>query len=212
MLSKSVRRPSPALIVAVVALVAALAGSAVALPGKNTVKSNDIKKNAVRSSDVKNDSLKGKDIKESTLGKVPSAGTADAAGVAANLAGLHRIAQFVGEGEHTLATIGPFTLVGVCEIEEAGNDTATFNIETATDDSAIVSDDVNDEDFDTADNPGTISDASAPSGDPGLDENDIQLTAIAANGTTITSGDYFSAVNVGGQPGCAFGGTFNHLR
>ena len=35
-------RPSPALLVAVIALVAALAGSAVALPGKNKIDTNDI--------------------------------------------------------------------------------------------------------------------------------------------------------------------------
>jgi hypothetical protein len=43
-------RPSPALIVALIALVAALAGSAVALPGKNKVDKNDIKKNRSRAS------------------------------------------------------------------------------------------------------------------------------------------------------------------
>jgi hypothetical protein len=36
------RRPKPAMIVAFIALVAALSGSAVALPGKNTVDSGDI--------------------------------------------------------------------------------------------------------------------------------------------------------------------------
>jgi hypothetical protein len=93
------RRPSPAMAVAFVALLAALSGTAVALPGKNTVDKNDIRKNAVRGknivknavtgkkvknsslagADVKDESLAGTDINESTLGKVPSAGTADIA-------------------------------------------------------------------------------------------------------------------------------------
>jgi hypothetical protein len=93
------RRPTPAMAVAFVALLAALSGTAVALPGKNTVDSGDIKngqvkgkdigKNAVTGkkvknsslagADVKDESLAGTDINESTLGKVPSAGTADIA-------------------------------------------------------------------------------------------------------------------------------------
>jgi hypothetical protein len=46
------RRPSPAMVVAVVALVAALGGAAVALPGRNSVRSNDIKTHNVRLSDI----------------------------------------------------------------------------------------------------------------------------------------------------------------
>jgi hypothetical protein len=68
MLASSKRLPSPALILAFVALVAALGtGSAFALKGKNTVDTGDIKKNAVRSSDVKNNALTGADINEGTL-------------------------------------------------------------------------------------------------------------------------------------------------
>jgi hypothetical protein len=85
--------------VAFIALLAALSGTAVALPGKNSVDSGDIKNkqvkgkdlanNAVTSKkvknssvtggDVKNDSLTGSDINESTLGQVPSANTANTA-------------------------------------------------------------------------------------------------------------------------------------
>lgn len=46
------RRPSPAMVVAVTALVAALTGSALALPGRNTVKSGDIAPRNVRASDL----------------------------------------------------------------------------------------------------------------------------------------------------------------
>lgn len=46
------RRPSPALVVAMAALVAALSGTAAALQGHNTVKSNDIAPRAVKSSDI----------------------------------------------------------------------------------------------------------------------------------------------------------------
>jgi hypothetical protein len=87
-------KPSPAMAVALVALIVALSGSAIALPGKNKVDKNDIKRNAVGAkqikagavggSEAKNNALTGTDIDEETLGKVPSAGAADTAGSAAN--------------------------------------------------------------------------------------------------------------------------------
>lgn len=109
------RRPSAAMLVAFVALIAALSGTAVALPGKNTIDSGDIKKAAVKASDiaknavngvkvkpnsltgadVKNltgadvtdDGLTGADLNESSLAKVPSAASADSAASAASVAG-----------------------------------------------------------------------------------------------------------------------------
>ena len=69
--------PSPALIVAMAALVLAMSGAAVALPGKNTVKKNDIAngavthkkiaKNAVRSKQVLGKSLKGNDLRDKAV-------------------------------------------------------------------------------------------------------------------------------------------------
>jgi hypothetical protein len=46
------RRPSPAMVVAVTALVLALGGAAVALPGHNSVKSKDIARHAVKQGDI----------------------------------------------------------------------------------------------------------------------------------------------------------------
>jgi hypothetical protein len=97
-----VRRPSPAMAVAFVALLAALSGTAVALPGTNTVDSADIKNGQVKNKDVgrnavtatkvkngsltgadaKDDSFTGADINESTLGQVPSAASAGSANTA----------------------------------------------------------------------------------------------------------------------------------
>jgi hypothetical protein len=81
-------RPTPAMVVAVIALVAAMSGAAVALPGKGDVKSNDIAKaavkskhliedavkskhvvkNAIRSQEVEGKSLKGNDLKDGAIG------------------------------------------------------------------------------------------------------------------------------------------------
>ena len=49
---KRLRRPSPALVVAVIALVAALGGVATALPGRNSVRSDDIARHAVKNGDI----------------------------------------------------------------------------------------------------------------------------------------------------------------
>src|SRR5215216_511732 len=100
------RRPSPAMAIAFVALLVALSGTAVALPGTNTVNSGDIVNNTIRSKDVRNNtvrskdvrngsltgadvqdnSLTGADINESTLGTVPNANHANSAN-SANTAG-----------------------------------------------------------------------------------------------------------------------------
>ncbi len=89
------RRPSPALIVAIVALVCALTGTAWAALGKNSVGSKQLKKNAVTaakikkeavtSAKVKKHTLTGKNINLAKLGTVPSATNATNAGTASAL-------------------------------------------------------------------------------------------------------------------------------
>src|SRR5262245_17256837 len=74
----SKRRPSPALVVACLALLVALGGTSYAasqLPA-NSVGSKQLQKGSVTSIKVKNNSLTGRDIKESTIGVVPMAAMA----------------------------------------------------------------------------------------------------------------------------------------
>jgi hypothetical protein len=52
------RRPSPAMVVAVIALVAALSGTAAALHGHNSVRSDDIKNGQVKTRDLANRAVK----------------------------------------------------------------------------------------------------------------------------------------------------------
>lgn len=88
------RLPSPSMTVAFVALLAALTGTAVALPGSNSVTTGDIVTGGVKSSDVRNSAIEGKDVKantltgsdisESSLGEVPNANNADTAANATN--------------------------------------------------------------------------------------------------------------------------------
>jgi hypothetical protein len=79
MRNRFMRAPSPAMAVAFVALLLGLCGGAIALPGRNSVKANDIAKNAVTGKKVKNNTLSGADVVESKLGTVPSATTASTA-------------------------------------------------------------------------------------------------------------------------------------
>lgn len=77
------RGPSPAMVVAIIALIAALTGSAYAALGKNTVGSRQLKRkavstgkianNAVNGQKVANGSLSGADINLDALGTVPAA-------------------------------------------------------------------------------------------------------------------------------------------
>jgi len=84
MSSGKVSPPSPAMVVACVALAVALGGTtyaATALP-RNSVGTPQIKKNAVTSPKVRNNAITGADVKESTLRRVPSATTAGTANAA----------------------------------------------------------------------------------------------------------------------------------
>jgi hypothetical protein len=57
-------RPSPAMLVSVIALVFALGGVATALPGKKVIDKNDLKKNVVKSKHIKDGGAKYKDIEK----------------------------------------------------------------------------------------------------------------------------------------------------
>jgi hypothetical protein len=108
-----IRRPSPSMVVALIALVVALAGTAYAavhLPKgsvgarqlkkssvtkkkirKNAVTRPKVHKNAITGIKVKDRSILGKDIRLNSLGKVPSASVADTATTLAPLEPLHLV-------------------------------------------------------------------------------------------------------------------------
>jgi hypothetical protein len=78
------KRPSPALVISIVALFVALGGTSYAITQlpKNSVGTTQLKKNAVTGAKVKNGSLSGTDIDVATLGMVPSATSASRADTA----------------------------------------------------------------------------------------------------------------------------------
>ncbi|HEX6460034.1 MAG TPA: hypothetical protein VF032_14040 [Thermoleophilaceae bacterium] len=107
------RRPSPALVISLIALFVAMGGTGYAAVhlGKNTVGTRQLKKNAVTSSKVKNNSLTGADIKNGSLtgadvnlgalGTVPAATNATNATNAVNAtnatnAGTANVANSIG--------------------------------------------------------------------------------------------------------------------
>src|SRR5438045_3367177 len=82
-------RPSPAMIVACVALTVALGGTSYAVTQipNNSVGTPQLKKDAVTSLKIKDRTIVGADVNKSKLGKVPSAAKADSAGNANTLNG-----------------------------------------------------------------------------------------------------------------------------
>jgi hypothetical protein len=113
-------RPSPAMIVGLLALFMALGSGAYAASQvgsgeikNNSIKSKDLKnKKGVKGVDVVKNSLKGKQIKESSLGTVP------------NSAETNRIVPFgptnLSEGQTaTLTSDGPLSVVASCQ-DDAG--------------------------------------------------------------------------------------------
>jgi hypothetical protein len=152
------RRPSPALVIACIALFVSLSGVSYGVATgfidsreikNNTVASADVRNNSLRTFDIRNNEVRGFDIRnssvqgrdlafntitgadvnESSLGKVPSATAADSA---AALPALKLIAPTpLGEGAAaiTLATHGPLTLLADCA-DDAGLTVARLRVQT----------------------------------------------------------------------------------
>ena len=143
------RRPSPALVISMIALFVSLSGVSYGVATgfidsreikNNEIRSRDIRNNEVRTRDLRNNEIRGidirnstvqgrdlalnsvtgEDVKEETLGKVPSAATADSAASATNAAAVSTLKIIpltrVAEGAEplALASHGPLTLSGEC--------------------------------------------------------------------------------------------------
>ncbi len=122
------RLPSPSMLVAVIALVAALSGSALALPGKGKVNGGDIKSDSIKSRHIRDGKIRVADVEES-LRPVPGPvwavvnadGTAPGIVHGKEVVGLERL----GEGSYDVRFGRD---VGACSFSatpRAGNTTAT---------------------------------------------------------------------------------------
>jgi len=125
------RRPSASMVVALVALVVAASGTAVAatslvkgnsLIRKNSLWGNRLIKHSVTPNRLKNNSLTGRQINLSKLGTVPNAKSALSALTATNVSGSTRFVKTIAAGGGTpstgntvtLGTAGPLEIYGVC--------------------------------------------------------------------------------------------------
>lgn len=147
----ALRRPSPAMIIALIALFVSLSGVSYGVATgyidsreiknnqvrsidirNNEIRTRDLRNNQVRGIDIRNSSVQGRDIalntvtgndvNESTLGKVPSAGTADSAGSAgsaSSVAGvtLRKIAYAaqINSNPVQILNVGGLRLVAECD-------------------------------------------------------------------------------------------------
>jgi hypothetical protein len=120
------RRPSASLVIACLALFVALGGVgyAAATIGSaavvdNSLRSKDVRNNDLRGKDVRANTLKGGDVDESSLGKVPSAASADSAAHAVNADNATTAAN--AANADTVGGVGPGALtigrsaLGSCE-------------------------------------------------------------------------------------------------
>jgi hypothetical protein len=220
-------RPSPALVISLIALFVAMGGSgyaAVKLTGKNlkngSVTGKKLKNASITGKKLKRDTVTGRHVRESTLAKVPSAAQADSAttaisantatsaGAATSFGGMtvQRVDPFTlsDNGTREVAKVGPFTLSAACTIDETDVDTAVINVTTSQNNSAIVGED-EDADFDIGDTVAWVESSITGTGTPAIEEDPPLL--IAPDGTEIFGSQLYAGSNILGQANiCRFGG------
>ena len=139
-------RPSPALVISVIALFVALGGSAYAAKkiGSKEIKNNaitagKIKKNAITTAKIQNNAVTGAKLNEGSLGPVPNATTAANAINAQNAQNAQNFSKYLNSGVKkgstgqnvTVLTAGPFTITGKCKDEGGGYTNARLFITTS---------------------------------------------------------------------------------
>ena len=209
-MKRLIRTPSPALVIAVIALFVSLGGVSYGL-ATGSIDSREILNGSIRNPDFKNGTLRGQEakrdgfgggaIKESTLGKVKAASSADTfGGMTARRIAAFTLANAQSRG---VLTEGPFSVIARCRTD-AGNQIAELVIQTNANDTAMDGAE-KDTDFDVGETR-QLAAASAPSGTPAFDQEGSGA-AIAADGTEILGQELYAGVGVLGQPGqCRFGG------
>jgi hypothetical protein len=209
-MKRFLRRPSPAMIVAMTALFVSLGGVSYGV-ATGSIDSREIKNGSIRNRDFKDGTLRGNEakrdgwgggaIKESTLGKVKESSSTDTFGGMA----ARRIARFtLNNGTNQVVlTEGPFTLRAVCRTAGA-NQVAEIVIASSTNDAAVDAA-TKDTDLDVGQSAQMVA-ASAPTGTPAFDQEGSGA-AIATDGTELLGQELYAGVGVLGEAGkCRFGG------
>ena len=216
------RRPSPAMVVALVALFVALGGTTyagVTLP-RNSVGSAQLKdravtarklaRNAVNASRVKVDSLTGGNIAEATLVGVNAQTLEGKPASAFEVAGTVRrfgLVRLTNGQVQDMLKAGPLTITARCRTNVSGKDFAEVLISTAQNGVAFDAKDAS-TNLTSATPEADREFATASSAATGQAEFGVQTraTAIAPDGTVLT-GSLFTGVNLLGVAGqCVFGG------
>jgi hypothetical protein len=225
MRSISWRKPSPALVISIIALFVALGGSAYAASkiGTKDIKANaitsaKIKKNAITSAKIKKDAVTGAKIKESSLGPVPNATNATNAVNATNAANWNRFTVLgltkASPGQTVvLHSVGPFTIFGKC-VNAGGGETSAYMYATTNQPKssfASYEDDYYEANFE----PGTEAEINYEVQNSTPETNMAytyygQFYLASADGSVRTSGELFSGVNYFGAP-CAFWGSITNI-
>jgi hypothetical protein len=141
------RRPSPALVVAIAALVIAASGTAFAA-GRLVSGDSLIKKRSLSGDRLRNDSVSGKQIKLSSLGQVPSAKTAanaeelgghPASDYSLGSSTVSQSGLVTASGGQTvkLAGFGPFTVSLTCNDDGGGTFDAEVDVNSTTSNSEV---------------------------------------------------------------------------
>jgi hypothetical protein len=210
-----VRLPSPAMVVAGLALFASLGGVSYGL-ATGSIDGREILDGSIRNPDFKNGTLRGQEakrdgfgggaIKEQTLdpvkiGKVRTASSAETfGGMAARRIDGFALANDQSRG---VLTEGPFIVTARCRTD-AGNQIAELVIQTNSNDTAVDGAE-KDTDFDVGETAQLVA-ATAPTGTPAFDQESAGA-AIAGDGTELLGQELYAGVGVLGQLGqCRFGG------
>lgn len=209
------RRPSPALVIACIALFLAMGGVSYGL-ATGSIDGREIRNRSITSVDIRGRSLEGTLIKKDRLGynaikeegldasklkKVKSAIDADRVGGVAVV----RVSPFTLDlnQSRAVASHGPFTLTARCRVDGADH-VADIVVQTNQSNSALDGA-VNDAAFDVGEvQPFVV--ARAAVGTPVFDQ-EASGAAIAPDGTEILGQELYAGVSVLGQASkCRFGG------
>jgi len=211
-MKRFMRLPSPALVVALVALFVALGGVSYGL-ATGSIDSREIKNRTITTVDMKGRSLKGTLMQKESVGynavkeqgldaskfkKVKSAATADTAGTRVNSFTLD------SNQSQTVLREGPFVLTARCRVE-GPNQIAEVVIQTNQSNSAVDGAQ-KDTDLDVGETVQLVA-ASGPAGTPSFDQEPAGA-AIAPDGTEILGQEMYAGTSVLGQTNkCRFGGS-----
>lgn len=179
------RVPSPAMLVAAVALVLALGGTAVAAPELSL---NDVKKVAKKQAKKQAGKLINKRAPGLTVAHANTAGTANSANAVSTLVPFGPTTVGEGAADVTLASRGPLSLVGSCDANGASTE-ANVLAATTEENSAAAGDDAEISDLDpgtapanrTFETPGATS-ATTQDHSDGYDD---QFSMFAPSGTAL---------------------------